>query len=155
MDASAYFPSLSCFAAWWEALLSQALLRRPLWTKRCRFFLFTICNSSVSVIFRFGSATFVCVFRREHRRSWFLRVWQSCQRSPCCRFHGNRQKTRGGEKSPRTGTSEGWEICGVKIEKHVGKRNSTSAGIGSCMWRKNGKVKMTGGETHSQRKKMY
>lgn len=54
----------------------------------------------------------VCMcFRREHRRCRFLCVRQSCQRSPCCCFYGNRWQTRGGEESPRTGTSEGWEIC--------------------------------------------
>lgn len=69
----------------------------------------------------------VCLwFRREHRRSWRLRVRRSCQRSPCSRFHGNRFQARGGEKSPRAGASEGWEISGAKIEKpsYVRRRNA-------------------------------
>lgn len=70
------------------------------------FFSFFLCLhfsiSSTLVVYN------VCMcFRREHRRCRFLCVRQSCQRSPCCCFYGNRWQTRGGEESPRTGTSEG------------------------------------------------
>ena len=63
MDASVHFLSLFYVAAWWEAFLPQAVLRCPLWAKRCSFlFSFStlrknICNNSP----RFVSVTLACV----------------------------------------------------------------------------------------------
>lgn len=61
MDASAYCPTFLYLAAWWDALLPQALLRRPLWTKRCRFLLFTLKKSICNSGFGFVNATFARV----------------------------------------------------------------------------------------------
>lgn len=109
------FASLLSLAAWRNPVLSQTVLRRPLWAQRWR----SLSSVPLSACRRLHSChctIFVSLTRCEHWRSRFLCVWRSCQWGPCCCFYGNGQEPRGGEKSPRTTTSQGWKIYGINID---------------------------------------